>query len=233
MVFAAPFFIYLAVVFLVPLILIIYTSFVAEDTSVFTLEFYKTFFTDDLYLRVLSTTFEISFLAAALALLVGYPVAFYLAKQPPKRRMYLAMFVLLPFYTSILVKSFAFTVILGHTGAVNWFLRLFMGPDFAVALLFNRLGVMFGLVHTTLPFVVFPILVSLLNQDPALHKAAEIMGAERTRIFWRVTFPLSLPGVLVGILLCVVHNFGTFVTPALLGGRHGNHDGQPRRLSYQ
>ena len=219
MVFAAPFFIYLAVVFLIPLILIIYTSLVAEDTSVFTLEFYKTFFTDDLYLRVLSTTFEISFLAAALTLFVGYPVAFYLAKQPPKRRMYLAMFVLLPFYTSILVKSFAFTVILGHVGAVNWFLRLFMGPDFAVALLFNRLGVMFGLVHTTLPFVVFPILVSLLNQDPALHKAAEIMGAGRTRIFWRVTFPLSLPGVLVGILLCVVHNFGTFVTPALLGGR--------------
>ena len=219
MIFVAPFCIYLAALFLLPLGAIVYTSFVPEGSSEFTLQFYQEFFTESLYLRVLWTTFEISFVAAALALLVGYPVAYYLAKQPPKRRMYLSMFVLLPFYTSILVKSFALTVFLGHSGVVNWFFRLLLGDEFALSLLFNRTGVMFGLTHSTLPYVVFPVLVSLLNQDPTLHKAADIMGAGRARIFWRVTFPLSVPGVLVAILLCVVHNMGSFVVPALLGGR--------------
>ena len=219
MIFVAPFCIYLTALFLLPLGAIVYTSFVAEGSSEFTLQFYQEFFTESLYLRVLWTTFEISFMAAALALLVGYTVAYYLAKQPPKRRMYLSMFVLLPFYTSILVKSFALTVFLGHSGVVNWFFRLLLGDEFALRLLFNRTGVMFGLTHSTLPYVVFPVLVSLLNQDPTLHKAADIMGAGRARIFWRVTFPLSVPGVLVAILLCVVHNMGSFVVPALLGGR--------------
>ena len=219
MVFVAPFSLYLAALFLLPVGAIVYTSFVAEGSGEFTLRFYEIFFTERLYLNVLWTTFEISFMAAALALLVGYPVAYYLAKQPPRRRLYLSLFVLLPFYTSILVKSFALTVVLGHSGVVNWFLRLILGDEFALRLLFNRTGVMFGLTHSTLPYVVFPVLVSLLNQDPTLHKAAQIMGASRTRIFWQVTVPLSVPGVLVAILLCVVHNMGSFVVPALLGGR--------------
>ena len=219
MYFVAPFTTYLAALFLLPLGAIVYTSFVAEGTGEFTLAFYNEFFTESLYLRVLWTTIEISFMAAALALLVGYPVAYYLAKQPPKRRLYLSMFVLLPFYTSILVKSFALTVFLGYSGVVNWFVRFLLGDEFALRLLFNTTGVMFGLTHATLPYVVFPILVSLLNQDPVLHKAAEIMGAGRGRIFWQVTFPLSVPGVLVAILLCVIHNMGSFVVPALLGGR--------------
>jgi putative spermidine/putrescine transport system permease protein len=219
MIFVAPFGVYLAAMFLLPIGAIVYTSFVPEGTNEFSLQFYQEFFTESLYLRVLWTTFEISFVAAALALMVGYPVAYYLAKQPPRRRLYLSMFVLLPFYTSILVKSFALTVFLGHSGAVNWFIRLLLGDEFGLNLMFNRTGVMFGLTHTTLPYVVFPILANLLNQDPTLHKAAEVMGAGRARIFWQVTFPLSMPGVLVAILLCVVHNMGSFVVPALLGGR--------------
>ncbi len=219
MFFVAPFLIYMGIVFFIPVGLILFTGFVSEDTGEFTFEYFQAFFTQGLYLRVLWTTIEVSFMGALIVLLCGYPIAYYLAKQPPKKRMYLSLFVLLPFYTSILVKSFAFVVILGHSGAVNWLLRFFLGSEFAVQLLYNRVGVMFGIVHDMLPFIVFPILVNLLAQNPALHRAAEIMGASRTRIFWQVTFPLSLPGIFAGILLVVVRVMGQFVTPSLLGGR--------------
>jgi ABC-type spermidine/putrescine transport system permease subunit I len=206
-------------IFFLPMGLVLYTSVISEQTSAFTFGFFGQFFAESLYLRVLATTVHVSFMGALFTLLFGYPVAYYLAKQPPQRRLYLSLFILLPFYTSILVKSFAFTIILGHKGVVNWFFRLFLGPDFAFELLFNRTGVMFGIVHDMLPFAVFPILVNLLSQNPALHKAAQVMGATRLRIFWQVTFPLSLPGVVAGILLVVVRVMGQFVTPALLGGR--------------
>jgi mannopine transport system permease protein len=86
-------------------------------------------------------------------------------------------------------------------------------------MLFNRPGVIIGLTHYLIPFMVFPILASLLAQDPTLRKAAEVMGAGPWRIFRRVTFPLSLPGVVAGTLLCVILSMGMFITPALLGGR--------------
>jgi putative spermidine/putrescine transport system permease protein len=219
MIFILPFFIFMAIIFFVPLGLVFFTSVVAEETGILTLKFFHTFFSDGLYLRVLWTTIEVSFLGALIVLLFGYPVAYYLAKQPAKKRMYLSLFILLPFFTSILVKSFAFVVILGHSGAVNWVIRYFLGDDLAVQLLYNRTGLMFGIVHDMLPFIVFPILVNLLSQNSALQKSAEIMGASRTRIFWQVTFPLSLPGVFAGLLLVVVRIMGQFVTPSLLGGR--------------
>ena len=86
-------------------------------------------------------------------------------------------------------------------------------------LLFNRPGVIIGMTHFLLPFMVFTILASLVTQNPDLRRAAEIMGAGRVRIFWNVTLPLSMPGVLAGVLFCMILSLGMFVTPALLGGR--------------
>ncbi len=206
----------MAAVFLIPLAFIVYYSVSATG---FTLEFYESIFSGKLYLTVLRNTVEISVTSALLTLLLAYPVAYHLAKQTPKRRAMLAMLVLLPFYTSILVKSFAFTVILGHAGLVNQALVWAFGPEARLPMLFNRSGVLIGLAHYLLPFMVFPILTSLLTQNPAIHRAAEVMGASRTRIFWRITFPLSLPGVLAGVLLSTILCMGSFVTPALLGGR--------------
>ena len=216
MVFVGPFLAFMVAVFLLPLAFIFFTSFVGEE---FTFKYYYEVVSGRLYLLVLRNTLEITVTSALATLLVSYPVAYHLSKQPPKRRFWLAMFVLLPFYTSILVKSFAFTVILGHNGIVNSILRNLFGPEAGVSLLFNRTGVIIGLTHFLIPFMVFPILASLLAQNPGLEKAAEIMGAGPWRIFWRVTFPLSTPGVLAGVLLCMILSMGTFVTPALLGGR--------------
>lgn len=219
MFFIAPFLVFMAIVFFVPLTLIFVTSVVPEDGGATTIEFFQNFFTGGLYLKVLTTTIEISLIGAFVTLLVAYPIAYYLALQPTRKRMYLSLLVLLPFYTSILVKSFAFVIILGFQGVINWFLQLFLGPDVAFQLLYNRIGVMIGIVHDMLPFLVFPILINLLAQNPVLHKAAEIMGASRMRIFWQVTVPLSIPAILTGLLLVVVRVMGQFVTPSLLGGR--------------
>jgi ABC-type spermidine/putrescine transport system permease subunit I len=216
MAFVVPFFVFTGAVFLLPLLMIVYYSFLGEG---FTFQHYQELFVGTLYVRVLWTTIEVSLSTAALTLLLAYPVAYYLAQQPPKRRAIMGLFLLLPFYTSILVKSFAFTVFLGYQGIANSALRLAFGAEGGLEMMFNRFGVYVGLTHNYLPYMVFPILVSLLAQNPALRKAAEIMGAETWRIFWRVTFPLSMPGVLAGVLLTVILTLGQFITPSLLGGR--------------
>jgi ABC-type spermidine/putrescine transport system permease subunit I len=219
MIFIAPLLVFLVAVFGLPMLFVLVTAFVAEGSHVPTLAFFARFFANEIYLRVLANTLSISGIATALTLAAGYPVAYFLSRQAPARRMFLSLLLLLPFYTSVLVKSFAFSVILGHNGVVNGTLRRILGPEFSLALLHNSTGVMIGIVHDMLPFMVFPILVSLLAQDQRLPRAAEIMGAGRMRIFWRITFPLSLPGVFAGVLLVVVRSMGQYAVPSLLGGR--------------
>jgi putative spermidine/putrescine transport system permease protein/mannopine transport system permease protein len=217
--FILPLLVFMIAVFFAPMLLIVGTSLVSGETGAFTLEYYQRFFTGGLYLRVLYNSLEIAVVSTILTLAIGYPLAYFLAKQTPRMRVYLSMLLLLPFYTSILVKSFAFQIILGREGIVNWIGTSIFGPVAQLALLYNRTGVYFGIVHDMLPFLVFPIVVSLLAQDPALYRAAELMGAGRTRIFWRITFPLSMPGVLAGVFLVVVRAMGQYAVPQLLGGR--------------
>lgn len=217
MAFVLPFLLFMVAAFLLPLALVLWHSF-GGDAGL-TLAYYHKAFTGTVYTKVLWTTLEVSFSVAFATLLLAYPVAYHLSRLPPRRRALMATFVLLPFYTSILVKAFAFTVVLGTNGVVNEALRAVGGPGAGVQMLFNRTGVVIALVHFLIPFMVFPILSSLLAQNPLLHRAAEVMGAGRWRIFWKVTFPLSLPGVVAGLLLGLVLCLGIFVTPALLGGR--------------
>jgi ABC-type spermidine/putrescine transport system permease subunit I len=196
--------------------LVLHTSITGE--AGFTASHYIELVSRPLYHRVMLTTLEISAAATVLTILIGYPIAYHLSGQTPRRRAALVVFVLLPFWTSILVKSFAFAVVLGTNGLVNTLLRDVLGIG-GLKLLFNRPGVVIGMTHYLLPFMVFTVLASLLGQDPALKRAAAIMGARPWRIFWTVTLPLSLPGVVAGALLCLILSLGMFVTPALLGGR--------------
>lgn len=201
-------------IFLVPLAGVAHQS---VTNPAWTLAGYVELTTSKLFLRVLWTTFEISLSSSLATLILAYPIAYHLAKQPPRRRALLMTLVMVPFWTSILVKSYAFTVILGQHGAVNSILTWSGLPT--VKLLFNRVGVIIGMGHYLIPFMVFPILNSLLAQPPDLAKAARVMGAGKARIFWRVTLPLSMPGVMAGFLLSMILSLGFFVTPALLGGR--------------
>ncbi len=214
---AAPLGLLVAVFFLYPLGLIIWTS--IHDGSGFTLEGYDKLVHSRLIAKVVGNTFEISAGATAISLLFGYPIALHLASQPPRRRMLFLILVMLPFWTSILVKSFALAIVLGENGIINSAIKAVFGPEVYIPMMFNRVGVFAGMVNYLLPFMVLPILASLLAQDPALKRAAEIMGAGRLRIFWRITLPLSLPGLMAGVLMNLVLALGMYITPALLGGR--------------
>ena len=212
----APLTIVMLLVFVYPLITTAWTS---VHPGGFSVQAYIDLAGSTLFFKVLRSTFEISISGTLVSLVIGFPVAMHLAAQTPRRRSGYLILVMLPFWTSILVKSFAFTVILGDHGIVNNILRALFGPVAVLPLLFNRTGVVIGSVHWLLPFMVFPILVNLLAQGSDLHYAARVMGAGRTRTFFRITLPLSIPGVLAGCVITLVLSLGSFVTPALLGGR--------------
>ncbi|CAN7478334.1 ABC transporter permease [Bosea sp. LjRoot9] len=200
----------------VPLLFILYTSLGGAALS---LEAFENLLTSTLFRRSLYTTLEISVSASLISLLLGYVVALHLARQPPRRRAVYMVLVLLPFWTSILVKSYAFTVILGREGVINLVLSWVFGTQVALPMILNRFGVMVGMTNYLTPFIVFPVLASLLAIDPALYRAADIMSARPMRIFFTITLPLSLPGIVAGVSSVMVMSLGFFVIPALLGGR--------------
>lgn len=214
--FIAPAAILSLLVALVPLIFIFYNSVGGATPNT---DSFATILSSTLFGRAMRTTIEVSIFAGAISLVLGYIVALHLARQSARKRAALMVLVLLPFWTSILVKSYAFTIILGREGIINSFLSWVTGGDVALALIFNRMGVMVGMTNYLTPLVVFPVLASLLAIDPALYRAAEIMGAKPVRIFFTVTLPLSLPGILAGTLSALVISLGFFIVPALLGGR--------------
>jgi ABC-type spermidine/putrescine transport system permease subunit I len=173
--------------------------------------------TSRLFTRVTWTTFEIAVSATLLAMAIAYPIALHLSRLSERTRPLFMTLVLLPFWTSILVKSYAFIVVLGDQGLLNGALASLGLPR--LPLMFNRAGVLIGMTNFLVPFVVFPLLANLLAQDGNLRRAASVMGASDTVIFWKVTFPLSLPALAAGGIMCFVLSLGFFITPALLGGR--------------
>lgn len=202
----------------VPLAFVLHTS-VYSPVDGYSLAAYIALFESPLFRRGLMTTFEISAMGAALSLLLGYPVALHLSRLSPRARAFCMILVLVPFWTSILVKSYAFTVMLGKEGVINSVLSWLAGDPVHVPMLLNRVGVLVGMTNYLVPFVVFPVLASLLAIDPAIYRAVEIMGAKPPTVFWKVTLPLSMPGVLSALISTFVMATGFFVIPALLGGR--------------
>jgi putative spermidine/putrescine transport system permease protein len=205
----------MALGFLVPVGFIFVRSLTINGA--FSVEGYANLLSSPLFIRVFWNTLEISFTASLVSLLVGYPVALHISRQPERRRALYLIMVLFPFWISILVKSFSFTIVLGDSGLINSGLRAVGLPQ--IEMMFNRIGVLVGSTNYLIPFVVFPILANLLGQDANLRKAAEVMGAGPLRIFWRITFPLSVSGIIAAFILTFVLSLGLFATPALLGGR--------------
>ena len=189
-VFLVPACLFMTAAFLLPLVLVVYTSIGFPEP---TTAHYAELVSRPLYVNVLWNTLQISAASTLATILLAYPIAYHLARQPPRRRALLLILVLLPFWTSILVKSFAFTVLLGNSGTLNTVLTTLFGDGARIKLLFNRPAVLIGMTHYLAPFAVFSILASLLTQDPALRRAAEIMGAGRLRIFLTITLPAQPP----------------------------------------
>jgi len=192
-------------------------SFLTEAGS-FTLANYQRLIEQPSYGRIFANTFKVSFITTGICVLLGYPLAYVLAQLPRRVAALCLVAVMLPFWTSILVRTYAWLVLLQRQGLVNkWGMELGLWTE-PVALVHNLTGTLVGMVHIMLPFMVLPLLGSMRAIDADLVKAAANLGASPTRAFWKVYFPLSLPGLLAGALIVFIICLGFYVTPAVLGG---------------
>ncbi|GAA2381622.1 ABC transporter permease [Nonomuraea africana] len=177
---------------------------------------YAAFFDSPVYSGVLVNTFLTAGLVTLVTLLLGFPYAYLMTLATPFWRGVLMAAVLVPFWTSLLVRTFAWVLVLRDTGVVNDVIAALGGAP--VPLLRNLTGVLIGMVQVMLPFAVLPIYATMRTIDRRLLQAAEGLGARPAFAFWRVYAPLTLPGVAAATLLVFVSSLGFYVTPALLGG---------------
>ena len=173
---------------------------------------------EKLYLQVFWITFQIAAFVTVFCLLLAYPLGFLLATTTPGWATLGFVFVLLPLWTSVLVRTYAWMVLLGRNGVFNRLLVEGGIVDAPLPLLHNFNGVLIGMVHVLLPYMVLPIYGAVRRLDPALVAAAEGLGASSWRIFWRIYLPLTLPGIFAGSVIVFVLSLGFYITPALLGG---------------
>ncbi len=173
---------------------------------------------DDLYWKAFLSSLTISIVSTLLALAVGFPIAYGMANAPEEWRPSLMVLVILPFWTSFLIRVYAWMGILSQGGLLNQFLLWIGLIDAPLTILNTNTAVYIGIVYTYLPFMVLPIYATLEKLDNSLIEAAEDLGCSRTQAFWLVTAPLSRPGVIAGCFLVFIPVLGEFVIPSLLGG---------------
>jgi mannopine transport system permease protein len=184
----------------------------------FTLEYYQRIVTEPLYVDVLLRTLQTGAVVTVTSLLLGYPVAFLMARAKGKIAMIVAAAVFVPLWTSVLVRSYAWIVLLQRNGIVNGLLiesGLITGP---LKLIYTEGAVILAMTHVLMPFMILPIYNALRATPPEYNQAARNLGAGPIGAFTRVTLPLSLPGVFAGCVMCFILAIGFYITPALVGG---------------
>lgn len=170
------------------------------------------------YARVFKTTFNVSILTTLLCILIGYPLAYFLSQIPRRYVGFFMLTVLLPFWTSLLVRTYAWLVMLQRNGLINNFAIDLGLWDTPLKLAHNLNGTLIGMVHIMLPFLILPLYAAMRRIDPHALQAAANLGATPVQAFWQIFVPLSLPGVVAGSLIVFVLCLGFYVTPAVLGG---------------
>jgi putative spermidine/putrescine transport system permease protein len=184
----------------------------------FTLENYRRILSEDVYWRSFLLTFEISFLVTLLALVLAYPLAYAAHAASKGWSVFILALVVLPFWTSVLVRAYAWLALLQRTGVINQLLQDLGIIHEPLALVHNTLGTVIATVHILLPFMVLPLYAAMQKIPPDLMRAGASLGASPVHAFWRIFLPLSLPGVLAGSTLVFVLCLGFYITPELLGG---------------
>jgi putrescine transport system permease protein len=174
--------------------------------------------TDDLYWKAYLSSLRIAAIATAITLLVGYPIAYAMARAAPEWRPTLLMLVILPFWTSFLIRVYSWMGILSNEGVLNQLLTGLGVISEPLQILNTNTAVYIGIVYTYLPFMILPIYAALDRMDDALLEAAEDLGCSRLSAFWLVTLPLSRSGIIAGCFLVFIPTIGEFVIPSLLGG---------------
>ncbi|MCJ8520811.1 putrescine transport system permease protein [Pseudorhizobium tarimense] len=193
---------------------------VGDFVSQLDLENYLFLAEDPLYIQSYLSSLQMAFISTLLLLLIGYPMALAMARAPSRWRPTLVMLVILPFWTSFLIRVYAWIGILKPEGLLTVFLQTIglMGPDEQVQIYRTDIAVFIGIVYSYLPFMVLPLYSALEKMDATLLEAANDLGCPPMKAFWKITFPLSTPGVIAGSLICFIPITGEFVIPDLLGG---------------
>jgi ABC-type spermidine/putrescine transport system permease subunit I len=207
--------VFLTLLFAIPLLRAIWGSIFAPE---FTLQYYGRMWRVPVYGQVFWITLKIALLTTLVCAALGYPAAYFLASVRPRTRQLLLLCVIVPFFLSVLVRNYVWMVLLQRTGLVNRTLAAWGLIPEPLELMYNELGVIVAMANMLLPYMIFPVLSALLAIPPELRHASASLGAHPARTFWRVTLPLSLPGVAAGGLLVFIVALGFFITPALLGG---------------
>jgi putative spermidine/putrescine transport system permease protein len=216
---AAPGLTFLVFFFVYPVARLLLLSVTDAETGAWSLSSFARIANTDVYLRVLGITFKIAGNTALISLLIAYPLAYWIAALPDRFRNQMLLFVMVPFWTSYLVKTFAWMIMLGRSGVINSLLLGTGVADEPLTLLHNEFGVMVGMVHAMVPLAVMTMLPVMTGIDKRLVQAAQTLGATPSHAFWMVYFKLSLPGVAAAGLLVFISSLGFFIVPAFLGGR--------------
>ncbi len=183
-----------------------------------TLDNYLFLFEDRYYAIIYLSSIKLAAISTLLCLLLGYPMAYFIARQPQRRRNLLLLGVILPFWISFLLRVYAWIGMLNTHGVINSFLLWLGVIDQPLSLIYNDFAVYLGIVYSYLPFMILPLYANLEKQDLDLLDAAQDLGAKPWRAFVDVTLPLSRPGIIAGCLLVFIPAIGEFIIPALLGG---------------
>jgi len=214
----APALAFLAVGFVLPLV----WFFVATLSDVGSAAEIVALFSDTITLRAvetaLVTTFWIALLVTLACLLVGYPIAYYLNLTERGRFVIVLFCIIVPYFTSVIVRTYAWMVLLGRNGIINQFLLASGLVEAPVALLYNKIGILIGMTYVLMPYMILTLYAAMRAIDPSYLRAAHALGASRLFAFRHVYLPLTLHGVISGALIVFILAIGFFVTPALMGG---------------
>jgi ABC-type spermidine/putrescine transport system permease subunit I len=203
-----------ACLFVLPLGGMVGRSFIADGPSFAN---YIEILQNDVYLIVFALTFQLAAAVTLICLILGYPVAYLLSQARPLTLRFLMILIILPYFTSVIVRTFAWMILLGREGIINQHLAEH-GLRLPFDMLYNQTGVLIGMSYILLPFMILTLYASMRGIDPVLIRAAYGLGASQYSAFLRVFLPLSLPGVVAGSLLVFILAIGFFITPALMGG---------------
>lgn len=213
----SPALLLITVIMVLPVGWLFYLS-VLSDAGSFSLEHYRRMWEQPSYARTFWVTFEVSVLTTGICLLLGYPLAYFMSELPKRTANLCMIAVLLPLWTSLLVRTYAWLVLLQRRGLINsWGMELGLWNE-PLELVHNLTGTLIGTVHVMLPFIVLPLYAAMRGINRDYLKAAANLGASPTRTFWQVFFPLSMPGLVTGSLIVFILCLGFYITPAVLGG---------------
>ncbi len=205
---------------------------VLRSAAELSLDNFRLLVSDDLYVLSYLRSLVVAAVSTSILLVIGYPIAYGMARLPPRWQPLAMMLVIVPFWTSFLIRIYAWINILQHDGLLNKILLALHLVSAPVVWLSTDSAMYLGIVYSYLPFMILPLYATLAKMDPALLEAAADLGSSPRRAFWLVTFPLSLPGVAAGVLLCFIPIVGEFVIPDLLAGSNSLMIGQTLWLEF-